>query len=96
MPKSPDNHSNWQTIRKITIKLALGTTALGVALDGGLNEFQQIGAINRFFRSLKIATEISFDYSWHLYGLKNGTDEYNKVCGMIFFLLTVFCFGVSR
>lgn len=56
----------------------IGITAGAIAYDG-CNAFQVYGGATRFIRSLKIAAVISIDYSWHLYGLKDGNEEYEKV-----------------
>lgn len=37
-----------------------------------------LGGFSRFIRSLKIGLTISVDYWWTLFGLKEGTDEYEK------------------
>lgn len=61
----------------------LKKTFLGVVIGAitydGYNGFEVFGGISRFLRSLKIAALISADYSWNLYGIKDGTDEYNRV-----------------
>lgn len=60
----------------------LKRTFLGVVIIGAItydNGFEVFGGISRFFRSLKIAALISADYSWNLYGIHEGTDEYNRV-----------------
>lgn len=46
--------------------------------DAGLRDFETLGGINRFLRSLKIAIQISTDYSIGLYGLIEDSEEYNK------------------
>lgn len=55
-------------------------TGIGIAsIYDGFNEFEYCGGAGRFFRSLKIATEISADYAWNLYSLQENTKEYNEV-----------------
>lgn len=51
---------------------------LGACIYDGSNDFEVCASIGRFMRSLKIAAIISMDYTWNLYGLKNGV-EYEKV-----------------
>lgn len=51
---------------------------LGACVYDGYNDFEVCASIGRFMRSLKIAAIISMDYTWSLYGLKNGA-EYEKV-----------------
>lgn len=46
--------------------------------DYAFREGQTIFAIHRFFRSAKIAIQISLDYNIGLYGLKEETEEYEK------------------
>lgn len=62
---------------------------IGAIAHDGYNEFKVFGGISRFLRSLKIAALISADYSWNLYGINEGTDEYNRVynlnCKLFFF-----------
>lgn len=55
-----------------------GITAGAIAYDG-YNEFQVYGGITRFMRSLKVAALISIDYSWHLSGLTDKHEEYERV-----------------
>lgn len=53
----------------------------GACVYDGYNEFKICGSVSRFIRSLKIAATISVDYTWSLYGLENGTEEYKEVSG---------------
>lgn len=49
------------------------------AYDWFMRDGETIGGIERFMRSLRIAVEVSLDYSIGLYGLKAETEEYNLV-----------------
>lgn len=64
-------------------KFNLKTTFLGVVVGAvaydGLNEFEVCGGISRFLRSLRIAAQISLDYSWNLYGVAKEGPEYDQV-----------------
>lgn len=65
-------------VRPICTYTSIGIIAGGLIYDG-YYEFQVIGAIGRFLRSLKIAALISLDYSWNLRGLRENTEEYDRV-----------------
>lgn len=60
------------------LRTGIALTAAALAHDS-LNEFQYSGGATRFLRSLKIAAQISFDYSWNLYGVDEKAEEYEKV-----------------
>lgn len=80
-------------IKRLNIKhfikgTLIGITAGAIAYDG-YNAFQVYGGVTRFIRSLKIAALISIDYSWHLYGLKDGIEEYEKVRPKLSILLFI-------
>lgn len=64
--------------RLSTKRILLAAVAGSIAYDG-YNEFEICGGISRFLRSLRIAAQISFDYSWHLYGVSENDEGYDKV-----------------
>lgn len=66
------------SIRKYLFRLAYTSLGVGVICDG-LNDFQTIGGVNRFMRSLTIAVKNSFEYSYHLYGLSEESEGYDEV-----------------
>lgn len=53
---------------------------LGACFYDGYNSFEVCASATRFLRSLKIATQISMDYTWNLYGIEDGTQKYDQVC----------------
>lgn len=59
-------------------------TAVAITAYDSANEFEYIGGASRFLRSLKIAAVISADYSWSLFGVDDNTEEYGKVCDVLF------------
>lgn len=65
--------------KKYVLRTGVAVLAATLAHDS-LNEFQYFGGATRFLRSMKIAAQISFDYSWNLYGIDEKTEEYKKVC----------------
>lgn len=81
---------------KLTVRIGrlfFGTTVattVSVAIYDSTNEFEYIGGVSRFLRSLKIAAVISADYGWSLFGLDVNTEEYGKVCE------TFFCDSFTR
>lgn len=66
------------TVKRYVKGLLFGAAASSIIYDG-FNGFEVAGGFSRFLRSLKIAATISFDYSWNLYGLENGTELYDQV-----------------
>lgn len=60
------------------LRSALAASAATIAVDAS-NEFQYCGAAVRFARSLKIAGQISCDYSWHLWGVDEESAEHKQV-----------------
>ena len=76
--QSQYTNSKTQNVRRIVF----GTAVVGITgclIYDGTNEFEYVGAISRFCRSLKIASVVSFDYFWSLYGIEENTKEYNEV-----------------
>lgn len=65
-------------IRKYIVRVAYTSLGISLAYDA-FNEFQTIGSVNRFVRSLRIAVKNSFDYSYNLYGLSEESQDYNRV-----------------
>lgn len=92
--KSSSTHQSGITLKGYTKGLLFGATAGSIIYDG-FNDFEVAGGLSRFLRSLKIATTISLDYSWSLYGLENGTELYDQVRlihfnGFVFFFISIF------
>lgn len=77
------NASHATSWKRIFFRTSLAVIGGGVVYDG-FNEFEHIGGATRFLRSLKIAAQISFDYSWNLYGITNESKEYDKVNSSLF------------
>lgn len=69
------NSTGW---KKVLFRSSLAVVGAGVVYDG-LNEFEFISGGCRFFRSLKIAVQITIDYSWSLYGISTESEQYEKV-----------------
>lgn len=63
--------------RKSLVIAGFGSSLLG--FDYFLRDGQGIQAFTRFFRSLKMGAEISFDYKVGLWGLDEESEEYDKV-----------------
>lgn len=72
-----------KNLRKFGVKKVLVGVAAGSIAYDGYNEFEVCGGISRFLRSLRIAAQISLDYSWHLYGVSKNDKDYDKVFQMI-------------
>lgn len=50
-----------------------------VAYDYAVRDLEYVGGLSRFLRSLKIAVQISYDYTASLWGVEEDSDEYNEV-----------------
>lgn len=83
-------YQSTKTISKNSIKRYLYRTTFGIIVGAivydGYNEFEVYGGLSRFLRSLKIAAAISIDYSWNLYGMKEGTDKYDQVLKLLYLI----------
>lgn len=83
-----------KTKSRPNLKFYVKGTSVGIAAGAiiydGINEFRIYGGATRFLRSLKIAALISIDYSWHLYGLTEGNEEYEQVRLKIIFFFFFF------
>lgn len=64
---------------KFNVRTAVVGAVVGVVAYDGYNEFEVCGGISRFLRSLRIAAQISLDYSWHLYGVAKDSEEFDRV-----------------
>lgn len=76
--KSSKSNPTSVIMKRIINRTLFGVTVGAIAYDG-YNEFEVYGGISRFLRSLKIAAQISFDYSWNLYGISKNTEAYDEV-----------------
>lgn len=76
--KSTKSNPTSVMMKRFINRTLFGITVGAIAYDG-YNEFEVYGGVSRFLRSLKIAAQISFDYSWNLYGISEHTENYNKV-----------------
>lgn len=75
---SKESSNVLKTYRKTIIFSSLAGSL--IFYDISMREGQTIFAIHRFFRSAKIAVQISMDYNIGLYGLVEDTEEYdNKI-----------------
>lgn len=74
--------ANQQVWKKYVLGAGAAVIAAGLIHDS-LNEFQYCGGASRFLRSMKIAAQISIDYTWSLYGVTEDSDEYAKVSTMM-------------
>jgi hypothetical protein len=59
--------------------LFFGSIASLLAYDYAARDLEFVGGLSRFLRSIKIAAQISYDYSVSLWGVEEDSDEYNKV-----------------
>lgn len=75
---SHEKHKGTHNIRKYAVRLAYTSLGVGVAYDA-YKEFQTIGSVNRFVRSLKIAVTNSVDYSYNLYELTEESEGYEEL-----------------
>lgn len=50
-----------------------------LAYDYAARDLEYVGGLSRFLRSLKIAVQISYDYTVSLWGVEEDSDEYNEV-----------------
>jgi aarF domain-containing kinase len=58
----------------------LGVTAAGsLAYDGYTNDFQRFHSAHRFLKSMKIAAQISLDYSCSLAGVREDSSHYDRI-----------------
>lgn len=77
-PSSLNSVKSTIPLRKFLRWTVFGATIGGLSYDA-YNDFEVGGGLTRFLRSLKIAALISIDYSWNLYGLRDGSDIYEQV-----------------
>lgn len=60
-----------------------------LAYDYAVRDLEYVGGLSRFLRSLKIAVQISYDYTASLWGVEEDSDEYNEVRIEHFFCVTM-------
>lgn len=78
--RSLSNSSNgiWSNNKKKT--LFFGGIASFIVYDYAARDLELVGGFSRFVRSIKIAAQISFDYTYSLWGLEDDESvEYNQV-----------------
>lgn len=82
---SKSNNVNSGISIKQYIKRSLFGVGAGFIAYDAYNEFEVYGGVTRFLRSLKIAALISIDYTYQMYGLKDGSMEYDQVTNQLNF-----------